>query len=80
MFMGDAEARHLDTKLLPLSIDDMGTSMLYILRSLGRARWLVGGMNSGIASMSSMVDWRENRLVSAVAALRGGESDRWVDD
>lgn len=79
VFMGDAEARHLDMKLLPLSIDELDTSMPYILRSLGLARSLVLGMHSGIPSRSSRVDWRENSVVASVRALRGGESNRWDD-
>lgn len=51
-----AEARHLDTKLLPLSTDELDTSMLYILRNFGLARSLVLGMHSGIPSRSSKVD------------------------
>ena len=74
---GDAEARHLDMKLLALSIEELDWSRPYILRSLGRARSLVLGMHSGIPSRSSSVDWRENRLVASVTALRGGE--RWND-
>lgn len=62
----DAEARHLDMKLLPLSIDELDMSMQYILRSLGLARSLVLGMHSGIPSRSSSVDWRENRVVASV--------------
>lgn len=77
--MGDAEARHLDMKLLPLSIDELDTSRLYILRSLGLARSLVLGMHSGMPSRSSRVDWRENSVVASVKALRGGESDRCND-
>lgn len=73
------EARHLDMKLLPLSIDELDTSRPYILRSLGLARSLVLGMHSGMPSRSSRVDWRENSVVASVKALRGGESDRRDD-
>lgn len=72
VYMGDAEARHLDMKLLPLSMDELDMSMLYILRSLGLARSLVLGMHSGIPSRSSRVDWRENSVVASVMPLRGG--------
>lgn len=77
--MRDAEARHLDMKLLPLSMEELDTSRPYILRSLGLARSLVLGMHSGIPSRSSRVDWRENSVVASVRTLRGGESDRWSD-
>ena len=73
--MGDEEARHLDMKLLPLSIDELDMSMLYIFRSLGLARSLVLGMFSDIASRSSRVDWRENSVVASVKALTGGEME-----
>lgn len=63
--VGDVEARHLDMKLLSLSIDELSMSMEYILRSLGLARSLVLGMLSGIPSRSS-VDWRENMVVASV--------------
>lgn len=69
----DAEARHLDTKLLPLSTEELDTSMLYILRNFGLARSLVLGMHSGIPSRSSKVDWRENSVVASVKAL----GERW---
>lgn len=59
-----AEARHLDTKLLPLSTEELDTSMLYILRNFGLARSLVLGMHSGIPSRSSKVDWRESSVVA----------------
>lgn len=59
-----AEARHLDTKLLPLSMEELDTSMLYILRNFGLGRSLVLGMHSGIPSRSSKVDWRENSVVA----------------
>lgn len=77
--MGDAEAWHLDMKLLPLSIEELDTSRPYILRSLGLARSLVLGINSGIGSRSSSVDSRESSVVASVKALRGGESDRWSE-
>lgn len=77
--MGDAEARHLEMKLLPLSIDELDMSRPYILRSLGLARSLVLGMHSGIPSRSSRVDWRENSVVASVKALTGGESDACSD-
>lgn len=79
VYVGDPEARHLDMKLLQLSMDELDTSRPYILRSLGLARSLVLGMLSGIPSRSSRVDWRENSVVASVAALRGGESDRCND-
>lgn len=79
VYMGDAEARHLDMKLLQLSIDELDMSRPDILRSLGLARSLVLGMHSGIPSRSSRVDWRENRVVASVKALRGGGSGRWND-
>lgn len=72
--MQDAEARDLDMKLLPLSMDELDMSRLYILRSLGLARSLVLGMHSGIASRSSKVDWRENSVVASVKALTGDGS------
>lgn len=78
----DAEARHLDMKLLPLSMDELDWSRPYILRSLGLSRSLVLGMlemHSGMPSRSSRVDWRENSVVASVKALRGGESDRRND-
>lgn len=62
---------HLDMTLLQLSMDELDMSMLYILRSLGLARSLVLGMHSGMPSRSSKVDWRENRVVASVTALRG---------
>lgn len=71
-----AEARHLDTKLLPLSMEELDTSMLYILCNFGLARSLVLGMHSGIPSRSSKVDWRENSVVACVEALRDEGSDR----
>lgn len=74
--MGDAEARHLDMKLLQLSMDELDRSTPYVLNSLCLGRSLVLGMYSGIPSRSSRVDWRENSVVASVAALRGGESDR----
>lgn len=77
--MGDAEAWHLDMKLLPLSTEELDTSRPYILRSLGLARSLVLGINSGIGSRSSSVDSRESSVVASVKALRGGESDRWSE-
>lgn len=73
------QVRHLDMKLLPLSIDELDMSRPYIFRSLGLARSLVVGMCSGMPSRSSRVDWRENRVVASVKALRGDESDRWND-
>lgn len=78
----DAEARHLEMKLLPLSMDELDWSRPYILRSLGLARSLVLGMlamHSGMPSRSSRVDWRENSVVATVETLRGGESDRRND-
>lgn len=77
--MSDAEARHLDTKLLPLSMDELDTSRPIILTSLGLARSLVLRTHSGIPSRSSRVDWRENSVVASVKALRDGESDIWND-
>lgn len=74
----DAEARHLDTKLLPLSTEELDTSMLYILRNFGLARSLVLGMHSGIPSRSSKVDWRENSVVASVKAL--GDDGRCSDE
>lgn len=68
--------RHLDMKLLPLSTDELDMSMLYIFLSLGRGRSLVLGMFSGIESMSSRVDWRENSVVASVQTLTGGENGR----
>lgn len=76
----DAEARHLDMKLLPLSMDELDMSMLYILRNFGLARSLVLGMHSGIPSRSSKVDWRENSVVASVKALRDDGSDRCSDE
>lgn len=73
--MGDAEARHLEIKLLPLSTDELDMSRPYILRSLGLARSLVLGMHSGMPSRSSRVDWRENSVVASVKALRGDKND-----
>lgn len=71
------KTRHLDTKLLPLSMDELDMSMLNILRNLGLARSLVLGTHSNIPSRSSKVDWRENSVVACVEALRdGGGSDR----
>ena len=75
----DVEASYLDTKLLPLSIDELDTSMPYILRSLGRARSLVLGMHSGMPSRSSKVDCRENSVVASVKALRSGGNDSYND-
>lgn len=66
VYTGEAEARNLDMKLLPLSTEEFDMSMLYILRSLGLARSLVLGMHSGIPSRSSSVDWREIRVVASV--------------
>lgn len=57
-------------KLLPLSMEELDMSMLYILRNFGLARSLVLGMHSGIPSRSSKVDWRENSVVASVKALR----------
>lgn len=65
------ESRHLDMKLLPLSTDELDTSRPYILLSLGLARSLVLGINSGIGSRSSSVDSRESSVVASVKALRG---------
>lgn len=62
---------HLDMKLLPLSTEELDMSMLYIFLSLGLARSLVLGMFSGIKSMSSRVDWRENSVVFSVQTLTG---------
>lgn len=76
----DAETRHLDTKLLPLSMEELDMSMLYILRNFGLARSLVLGMHSGIPSRSSKVDWRENSVVASVKTLRDDGSDRRSDD
>lgn len=61
---GQRGTRHLDTKLLPLSMEELDMSMLYILRNFGLARSLVLGMHSGIPSRSSKVDWRENSVVA----------------
>lgn len=76
----DEEARHLDMKLLPLSMDELDMSMLYILRNFGLTRSLVLGMDSGIPSRSSKVDWRENSVVASVKALRDDGSDRRSDE
>lgn len=76
----DAEARHLDTKLLPLSTEELDMSMLYILRNFGLARSLVLGMHSGIPSRSSKVDWRENSVVASVKTLRDDGSGRCSDE
>lgn len=76
---GDVEPRHLDTMLLPLSIDELDTSRPDILRSLGRARSLVLGMHSGMPSRSSKVDCRENSVVASVKALRSGGNDSYND-
>lgn len=66
VYEGDAEARHLDMKLLPLSTDELDMSILYTFCSLTLARSLVLGMFSGSASISSRVDWRENSVVASV--------------
>lgn len=76
MLVGMEKTRHLDTKLLPLSMEELDMSMLNILRNLGLARSLVLGTHSGIPSRSSKVDWRENNVVACVEALRdGGATD-----
>lgn len=73
MLVGMEKTRHLDTKLLPLSMEELDMSMLNILRNLGLARSLVLGTHSGIPSRSSKVDWRENNVVACVEALRDGD-------